>query len=421
MTKKKIRLGIYGGTFSPPHKGHIKAAEAFLEAAELDQLLIIPAFLPPHKDTHGLVSADIRLSMCRAAFGELPRTDVSDIEIKKGGKSYTYITLGELSREDIELFLLVGTDMFLTLDEWKNPELIFSLAKIALIRREDESEIEAQIKHKILEYKEKFGAEMLFIPAEPIEISSSELRESLLLGKDASDFLPKGVNDLIVKEDLYLPQFSEEELLSLREKISARLSKDRFMHVLGVERTAAEISEACLPFAKSALRAAALLHDIAKECSDGELFEMLKKDLSLSKEDLSSPKLYHAFAAPIAVKRDFPDFANPKILSALLNHTTGRAGMSIFEEIIFVADYIEDGRKYPECAEARTEFYSQISDGNRERNILALHKSALKQLKNTESHLLKKNAHLNSRMLGTMQYIEEKIKTAEKTRQKENI
>ena len=125
---KKKRVGVYGGTFSPPHIAHVRVAKAFSDALSLDKLLIIPAFLPPHKQVDKNISANTRLEMCRLAFSDIENAEVSDIEIARGGKSYTAITLESLSSDDVELFLLCGTDMFLTLDSWYSPKKIFERA-----------------------------------------------------------------------------------------------------------------------------------------------------------------------------------------------------------------------------------------------------------------------------------------------------
>mgnify|MGYP003293390888 CR=1 FL=1 len=111
------RIGIYGGTFNPPHIGHIKAAESMSRIIQPDTFLIIPDFLPPHKSFDGMVSADDRLNMCKLAFSHVNNVHVSDIEIKRGGKSYTSCTLEELSADDRELYFLCGSDMFLTLSD----------------------------------------------------------------------------------------------------------------------------------------------------------------------------------------------------------------------------------------------------------------------------------------------------------------
>ena len=104
MNKK--RVGSFGGTFNPPHVGHIEAAKAFSKGAELDSLLIMPAFIPPHKEYTSTVSCEQRLEMCKIAFANVDNANVSDLEISRGGKSYTYLTLQELRAADIDLFFL---------------------------------------------------------------------------------------------------------------------------------------------------------------------------------------------------------------------------------------------------------------------------------------------------------------------------
>jgi nicotinate-nucleotide adenylyltransferase len=108
----KIRLGIYGGTFSPPHLGHVSAARSFVRGADLDKLIIMPDFTPPHKLDFGNATAEDRLEMCRIAFADVPCTEVSDFEILRGGKSYTYVTLEAFAKENVDLFFLCGTEAF---------------------------------------------------------------------------------------------------------------------------------------------------------------------------------------------------------------------------------------------------------------------------------------------------------------------
>lgn len=150
------RIGIYGGSFSPPHNGHIKAAEAFLEQMWLDFLFVIPAAIPPHKAPPD-VSAEDRLNMTRLAFSGMEGVYVSDMELLRRGPSYTVDTLRELYGEDKRLFLLLGTDMVLTLDEWKDPEEIFKLSYPVYARREKDKILDEKILAKLALYKEKYG------------------------------------------------------------------------------------------------------------------------------------------------------------------------------------------------------------------------------------------------------------------------
>ena len=198
------KIGIFGGTFNPPHIGHVNSAKDFVAKTEIDKLLIIPTNLPPHKDYNCEASAEQRLQMSRLAFGDVEGAEVSDVEICRGGKSYTYITLEELSREGRTLYLLCGTDMFLTLDGWKNAERIFALATVCYVRRENDDSACALLEAKAREYREKYGARVVPVSNSVIEISSSELREMLARREGAERFIPKDVYDYILEQELYL-------------------------------------------------------------------------------------------------------------------------------------------------------------------------------------------------------------------------
>ncbi len=200
----KRRLGIYGGTFSPPHLGHLRALRAFVSEVLPDELLIIPAYTPPHKSLDGGADAIDRLNMCRLAFSDIEGAVVSDMEIKRGGKSYTVDTLRELKREDNELYFLMGTDMFITLDKWYKPEEICSLATICVARREDDPFCKEEIEKKLKEYKKAFDIRVRLINYIPLELSSSQVRDMIKSGESLSSFLDKGVIDYIGKEGIYL-------------------------------------------------------------------------------------------------------------------------------------------------------------------------------------------------------------------------
>ena len=197
------RIGIYGGTFSPPHNGHIAAAKAFMEQMWLDLLYIIPAALPPHKEMEVAVSAVDRLQMCRRAFSGMEGVWVSDLEILRGGKSYTSDTLRELCGADRRLFLLCGTDMILTLDEWHEPETIFSLSTPVCIRRESDPAAKEDLSRTIARYKAEYGVEVPVIDAPAVEVSSSEIRERLAKGLSADGLVPDKVGNYIKEHHLY--------------------------------------------------------------------------------------------------------------------------------------------------------------------------------------------------------------------------
>ena len=199
-----LRIGIYGGTFSPPHKGHIAAARAFMEQMWLDILYVIPTALPPHKEMEYPASAEHRLEMCRLAFAGMEGVYVSDLEIARGGRSYTVDTLRELSGNDRRLFLLCGTDMMLTLDQWRDPKSIFELCYPVYIRRDNDRSLDAPIIQKIAQYQRDYGKVVRRIVTEPIELSSGEVRKTLAAGKDVSNLISPAVETYIKDNHLYV-------------------------------------------------------------------------------------------------------------------------------------------------------------------------------------------------------------------------
>ncbi len=200
----KKKLGIYGGTFSPPHNGHVGAAEAFAATVAPDKLLIMPDFLPPHKQIDGEVDTCDRIEMCKLAFSHVTSAEVSELEIKRGGTSYTALTLEELSSNEHELYFLCGTDMFLTLGEWYMPDKIFELATICYVRRENDEENGNEIKLRTEEYIKKFNARIIPISAPVKEISSSELRLAIKQNDNRlTKLLPQGVYEYIKIRGLY--------------------------------------------------------------------------------------------------------------------------------------------------------------------------------------------------------------------------
>ncbi len=197
-----MKTGIFGGSFDPVHNGHVNAAKTFLEEINPDRLLIIPNFLPPHKDAPQLAPAEDRLAMCRIAFTGDPRIEVSDLEIQRGGPSYTSDTLEELSElypED-EFCLLVGGDMLLSFEDWHNWHRIIEKAALVCAPRtwEEENVLTAKAGELMSE-----GAEVRILPIDVCEISSTQIREKVREGEDISYAVPEDVAEYIWEHGLY--------------------------------------------------------------------------------------------------------------------------------------------------------------------------------------------------------------------------
>ena len=197
--------------------------------------------------------------------------------------------------------------------------------------------------------------------------------------------------------------FSEEMILELDKKIKTKISNHRYIHTLGVKNAAVKIAGHCYSGDVSEIIAASMLHDISKEYSEAEQFDIMKKmGVHFTDTDMMSPQVFHSFTAPYVIKNEFPDFATENVLSAVFNHTTGAADMSLFDEIIFLADYIEDGRKYQGCIDVRDALYSGFSLArDREECIMYLHHATIKALENTIIGIIKNKNVLNERTVAT--------------------
>ena len=198
------RVGIYGGTFAPIHNGHTRAAKAFMEQMKLDYLFIIPAYLPPHKQIDECDDPLYRLRMCELAFEDTDGIVISDCEIARGGKSYTYDTLKELERPDTRLFLLCGTDMVLTFDTWYRFEDILKMCYPVYVRRENDPLMTNRTVAKITEYYQKYGVMFRKLVIEPTEIASTDIRRAVKEGRDISKLVPEKVAEFIVDNGLYV-------------------------------------------------------------------------------------------------------------------------------------------------------------------------------------------------------------------------
>ena len=158
---------------------------------------------------------------------------------------------------------------------------------------------------------------------------------------------------------------TEIALDGLRERVRPYMDEKRYGHTLGVERECEALGKLILPDRINKLRAAALLHDITKMLSLEKQLKLCSLfDIIYGKGDILSPKLFHAKTAAGLIKRDFPEYADDEIISAVRWHTTGRRGMTVFDSILYLADYIEDTRTFPECVELRSYFWDAYNADN---------------------------------------------------------
>ncbi len=196
-----MKIGIYGGTFSPVHNGHIRAAKLFMQYSDLDKLIIMPAGIPPHKKISYPIAPEIRLEMCKAAFLPLsPIVEVSDYEIKKEGKSYTVLTAEHFLKLG-ELCILCGEDMICSLDTWYRADELMKMVSFAAIAREEDGF--GRVKEAALRLKRDYGANIHLIREKALEVSSTEIRDAISGGEDVSSLVPECVLRIINENGLY--------------------------------------------------------------------------------------------------------------------------------------------------------------------------------------------------------------------------
>ena len=390
------RIGVYGGTFNPPHIGHILAAEQAIEVLKLDRLLLIPARIAPHKLLPGnSATPQQRMEMLRISTAKEPKMEVSDLELSREGPSYTCETVRQLRQRypDDRLYLLMGTDMFLSFLDWREPEQIMKHTELAVAYRGDKGEADAVQKQKAA--LEKLGARVHLVQNQVNAISSTQLRR-LLAFQCAESFLPEGVGDYIREKKLYdvAADWKDLPMERLEQVVVGLLNPNRVAHVLGCRDTAVELAKRWGADVTDAARAG-MLHDVTKAI-DGPLQLTLCRAYGKILNDFSqkNPKTLHALTGSLVAERIFGE--NEAVVSAIRSHTTGKADMNLLETIIYVADYMEPNRDFPGVETLRELAFSDIE-------------AALKLgLEMTLEHLKRQGSEVSPESKEALEYLRQK-------------
>ena len=355
------RIGIYGGSYNPPHIGHIRAAAYAVRSLGLQKLLMIPSCISPHKQLpENSATPAQRLQMLQLSASGENGIEISDLELRRGSTSYTYETVAQVKKQypEAELLLFMGTDMFLSFDTWKHPDEILKNAALAVFYRGDPGEV-SQIREK-KEYFEKQGAKIYLVENPVTDISSTDLRRMLVFDC-AEPFLRSGVGDYIRANHLYGTgkSYRNLSLEELEAAVKTLLKPNRVAHVLGCRQTARELAELYGTDPVDAQRAA-LLHDITKAL-DGPLQLTLCREYGIKLDDFSAqnPKTLHALTGSFVAERIFGE--NQAVVEAIQSHTTGKADMNTLEKIIYVADYMEPNRDFPGVETLRALAYTDLT------------------------------------------------------------
>ena len=323
-----MKIAIYGGSFNPPHTGHVEAAFAASECLRPDKMLIIPASIPPHKElADGSPDANERLELTRLAFADVPNAEVSDMEILREGKSYSADTLEQLMSlyPGAEFTFVMGSDMLFSFEEWYRFRFLLENMTLGVFCR-NEGEDARVIEHA--DYlKRQYGAKCVFINHEPRPMSSSDIRDMLPDRRGAS-YLPETVYSRIIKNGDY-----DEAVM-----LANRWGED--------PENAAE---------------AGILHDITKKLvlSD-QLILCRKYGIINDTVEEENVKLLHAKTGA-ALARDLFNISD-EVYDSIRWHTTGKPDMTLLEKIIYMADYIEPNRDFDGVDELRRLAYENLDE-----------------------------------------------------------
>ncbi len=373
--KSMKRIGIYGGTFNPVHLEHALLARFAVSQLNLDKLFIIPTFLPPHKAT-APIDTKYRFDMLSIAFSGEEKIEISDYEMTKQGKSYSYLTVEHFKNlyPDSKLYLIVGEDMLSDFKTWKNPERIMELSDLAVFGRSDFSlDFNAEKEY----FLSRFNKEFIRLPIDGKAISSTEIRLRVILGLSTENLIDKKVREYIDKFDLYKGDIYTEFLRK-------NLTEKRLIHTVNVVETAMKKAKD-LHLDEKKVYLSALLHDCAKYLDYKDY-----PDFILPK-DVPAP-VVHAFLGAFVAKKELK-ITDPEILDAIRFHTSGKAEMSTLSKLIFVADMVEKGRDYEGVETLRALYDAQDFE-----------KCFLECLKEEFLHLLNKKQYIYGETLNAFRY-----------------
>lgn len=321
------KIGILGGTFNPVHVEHVALARSAVKELNLDKLYVMPTYVTPLKNIQPAPALD-RLNMLKVAFSGDEKIFVSDYEVQKQGKSYTYLTVEHFkSIADCELYFICGGDMLKDFKNWKEPSRILNACTLAVFDRED---FYVDYDKEQEYFRKTFGKEFIKLSYRGKSSSSTKTRVYAEFGLSLSGQVLPCVEGYIKQNGLY-PSDKYVEF------VKSHLPEKRLIHTANVVVSAlSKVKQLNLDYQK--VKIAGTLHDVAKYIDHTKVkgFE-LPKDVP--------PPVVHSFLGAFVAQK-LLGIEDEEILDAIRYHTSGKADMSTLGKLIFVADMVEEGRDY---------------------------------------------------------------------------
>ncbi len=331
------RIGIFSGAFDPVHIGHIAAARACARALGLEKILLAPYGKPHGREPEA--SSRHRLRMAQAAVRDEPLLEVTTLDANAAPRfAVDTVRAAQALYPQARLAYLVGADKLSDVPSWREAGALFELCEFAVFPRAGYDARE------MTDYIRSRGATAHLVPWEPVHVSSGLVRAQLRLLQDAPRFLHPGVAEYIAMHGLYQADYAG--------MVRKAMSDSRFRHTLGVRATAVRLARAHgVPMQKAGV--AAVLHDCAK-CMELPRLQAIARAARLTDDPavLRSNALLHGLVAAHLAKVRY-NVGDEDVLNAIRFHTTGRAGMSMLELALFVADKAEPTRDYPGVGQLR--------------------------------------------------------------------
>ncbi|MEG1043291.1 MAG: nicotinate (nicotinamide) nucleotide adenylyltransferase [Oscillospiraceae bacterium] len=373
-----MKIGVFGGSFNPIHIGHIKLATFAKEKLGLDKLIIVPVGNPCHKESSNLIDGKDRINMCKLAFEGYNNIEVCPFEVERTEQSYTSTTIHMLKVQypDDEFFLIMGSDMFLHFDKWHCYEELKDMVTVCVGARTSD------VIDPIVEFSEKLkedGCRTIVFNGGIFEVSSTEIRDSFnkhYLEQMSSLIVPIKVIEYIVQNGLYgcdkIAYEYDFEFYS--EKVKEMVDEKRYIHSLAVSKRAVYLAQIYGCDTNKA-KVAGIVHDICKSMTYDEMLHWIKKsDIIWDNATLAQESILHGIAACEYIKSELRIY-NTDITQAVMWHTTGKANMSLFEKLIFVADLTSEDRTYPDFENIR-----KISEENLDEAVEEILRFNLKKI-----------------------------------------
>lgn len=374
-----MKIGVLGGTFNPFHNGHLNIVKEIDQIEHFDKVLFIPTGVSYMKE--GVLPAVHRLNMTTLSL-ENTGYEVSDIDIKREGNTYTKDTVADLMRlyPSSDIYFIIGTDTLYMIEKWSEFRTILDNVTLCIYGRDvDEEEPLDAIKERFLN---DYCAKMRFYDFETIDISSSLIRNRLKEGKvdSVKPFINARILDYIKLHNIYRNMNCEEIL----ERLKVDLKESRIIHSLGVKDMAAKLGniygcdiEKC--------NKAALLHDCAKYLSTQEKTDICDRwHVKISEVEFNNPELLHSKAGALRAAEEY-GIEDPDIISAIFYHTVGRAEMTLLEKIIFVSDYIEVNRTHSD----KLPYFRELALTDLDRTVALIYKETLTYLEMRKDNKVK--------------------------------